>query len=857
MRKLIIASTALVILFTYAHAVLVDGYCYLEIQTNHEGTKVLFQADSPGAVTDSTFTNSMGYYEIDLEQGFYDIYFTHEDYLDDEIFNQPFFGPVTLPDVTLELPPLIEGYVYLQNQTNHEGTKILFEAVSGGAETDSTFSDATGYYSIIINPGTYDIVYSHERYNCWTINNQSISNDITLPEVTLTQALGILISGPLIGVLAGDTTYFVIDDISVENGDSLIIQAGATLIFSDGVRFDINGYIHAAGNETDSVKFINSLDSTWGGIYFNDSANNNSLLEYCLITGSSSSGIYCLHSSPSITNCAISGNTAYSGGGIYCIWDSSPSITNCAISGNMAELAGGGICSNDSSPSITNCIISGNTAENKGGGIYCGGSSLINNCDISGNTAGWSGGGIYCEQSSPAITNCTISGNTAPVNGNGICCYYSSPAILNTVVEGNFGNYGFYLYSSPNTNITYSDFYNNQGGNFYNPPQWVGQIVTVNANGDSCDMYYNIFYDPLFYSTIGDSAYYLTAESPCIDAGDPNSPLDPDGTIADIGAFYFPQYTVFLNPSELNFETVGVSENRTLPLWIINNSPSSVIVNEILTTNPVFYTDFTPVIQIDSGDSIDVMVTFEPDSMLNYDEILWVYTSIDTLEADLLGEGIASLIESEPDTLDFLALELGMDSTLSVVFRNFGNDTMLFYQIISSDPAFTIDFPTISDPVLPGAYSDTCRVTFTPEEEILYEDSLFVLCNAFNTVNDTFIVYLRGEGGIIPAAVENLVIETVYPDVVLTWNPVTVSIYGSPITVDYYLIFFETDPYSEFEFLAGVADTTYTHELVVQFSEQMFYEVIAFIGEIGELEAFFAANNGEFTKAEFKKRINR
>ncbi len=33
------------------HAVQVDGYCYLENQTNHEGTKVLFQADSPSAVT--------------------------------------------------------------------------------------------------------------------------------------------------------------------------------------------------------------------------------------------------------------------------------------------------------------------------------------------------------------------------------------------------------------------------------------------------------------------------------------------------------------------------------------------------------------------------------------------------------------------------------------------------------------------------------------------------------------------------------------------------------------------------------------------------------------------------------------
>ena len=32
---------------------------------------------------------------------------------------------------------------------------------------------------------------------------------------------------------------------------------------------------------------------------------------------------------------------------------------------------------------------------------------------------------------------------------------------------------------------------------------------------------------------------HLTADSPCIDAGDPDSPLDPDSTRADIGMFYF------------------------------------------------------------------------------------------------------------------------------------------------------------------------------------------------------------------------------------------------------------------------------------------------------------------------------
>jgi hypothetical protein len=48
--------------------------------------------------------------------------------------------------------------------------------------------------------------------------------------------------------------------------------------------------------------------------------------------------------------------------------------------------------------------------------------------------------------------------------------------------------------------------------------------------------------DPLFEDT-SQNNYHLLSNSPCIDTGDPESPLDPDGTIADIGALYFDQAT--------------------------------------------------------------------------------------------------------------------------------------------------------------------------------------------------------------------------------------------------------------------------------------------------------------------------
>ena len=78
-------------------------------------------------------------------------------------------------------------------------------------------------------------------------------------------------------------------------------------------------------------------------------------------------GMYNSSSSPTITNCTFTGNTAYRGGGMYNT-SSSPTVTNCTFTGNTADL-GGGIYNISSSPTVINCLFAGNTAVS-GGGIH-------------------------------------------------------------------------------------------------------------------------------------------------------------------------------------------------------------------------------------------------------------------------------------------------------------------------------------------------------------------------------------------------------------------------------------------------------------------------------------------------------
>ena len=184
-----------------------------------------------------------------------------------------------------------------------------------------------------------------------------------------------------------------------------------------------------SGNET-------ILTTTGNYVFYNSSINNTAKLDSVTITGAVSSGISNSFSSPTITNCTISGNDCY---GIYNSSYSNPRITNCTISGN-----GSGIDNSSSDPRITNCTISGN-----GRGIYNSSYSnpTITNCTISGND----GDGINnWSSSSPTITNCTIFGNA----GNCIYNSSSSPTIINCIIWGN-ASQQIYNYSSSTSIVSY------------------------------------------------------------------------------------------------------------------------------------------------------------------------------------------------------------------------------------------------------------------------------------------------------------------------------------------------------------------------------------------------------------------
>jgi len=204
-------------------------------------------------------------------------------------------------------------------------------------------------------------------------------------------------------------------------------------------------------------------------VTFSTGENVSCVLAGCTITNGNK-GIYCSGVCPTITNCAIIGNTGVGIESLGTLGRDSPTIINCTIAGNK----GVGIYARArKSPTVINCIIVGNK-----------------------------GAGVDADERS-TITNCTIVGNEL----SGISAYRAT--VTSSIIWGNSSQQIVDDYN--NCVVTYS---NVQGG-------WPGDR---NIDADPC------FADadgPDNVIGTEDDNLRLAPGSPCIDIGNNDVDTDP------------------------------------------------------------------------------------------------------------------------------------------------------------------------------------------------------------------------------------------------------------------------------------------------------------------------------------------
>ena len=203
-----------------------------------------------------------------------------------------------------------------------------------------------------------------------------------------------------------------------------------------------------------------------------------------------------------------------------------------------------------------NCIFHNNNGFSTGGAFAIKGRSnaTLQNCIFVGNSAGGYGGGVFSDDSSATFANCTFADNAADKGRALACDSYAgegpSEIQLTNCILWDGGEEVWNNDLSAIT-ITFSDVQGGLAGRgnvdadpcFAEPGRWEDPLNTPDYGGD--DVYavgdYHLKsqagrWDPASGSWVVD-----VVTSPCIDAGDPHSPIGrepfPNGGVVNMGAY--------------------------------------------------------------------------------------------------------------------------------------------------------------------------------------------------------------------------------------------------------------------------------------------------------------------------------
>ena len=421
-------------------------------------------------------------------------------------------------------------------------------------------------------------------------------------------------------------------------------------------------------------------------------------------------------------NATIYGDTVLVAGGTYSEHISMADGVTLFGAGPESTTIRGNVTISTSNVCISRFTIKGET----GGAVDIHPSSNVEisyNVIISGHGAGI---GLH-NGPSPSIINNTIAGNFGA--GIHIGDSGSAPIISNNIIVKNdmgidagYGNFPKLSYNnvwsnSPNYNITYP-----------------GQT--------------DISTDPIFVDLTHDDNH-LQPNSPCIDAGDPETPLDPDGTRADMGALYFDQRNLY-PAAPMNLSATAGNQ-----IVMLSWSPNTEIN---LSHYQIYRSEtqgFTPAKTDSIGKVIAPGSSYTDTGLIN-DNTYYYRISAVTIFGDEgpFSEEVSATPSLYPEIavntfeIDFGDVMLGETKDEVLTVYSTGTDTLevsteILHVIMTPQETFTILFEEGTFSVQPGD-SHEIFIRFSPFKKYATEDGILYLYN--NTINNRVRINLTGNG---------------------------------------------------------------------------------------------------------------
>lgn len=189
-------------------------------------------------------------------------------------------------------------------------------------------------------------------------------------------------------------------------------------------------------------------------------------------------------------------------------------------------------------------------------------------------------------------------------------------------------------------------------------------------------------------------------------------------------------------------------------------------------------------------------------------------------------EAVMNLLTPTP--LSFYARPGQTTGWQSVKFSNTGSLNLRVTSLAFENAGlgFNYEYPRLNQDIAPGTI-DSLLVNFSPSSDTFVTTNLIITSNASNS---PIPVAMEGNNNPVPPTGVTVVI--VNESAVISWAPVTLSVNGSPVTPDAYIVEYNETAYEDdryYYYLVAVPGNvlTYTHYLVARYEDQMFYRVRA------------------------------
>jgi len=204
--------------------------------------------------------------------------------------------------------------------------------------------------------------------------------------------------------------------------------------------------------------------------------------------------------------------------------------------------------------------------------------------------------------------------------------------------------------------------------------------------------------------------------------------------------------TIAVSSDAITFDDTYVGESLSDTITVSNSGFAELIITDISSTNDVFSVDLSS-FTINPGENQDITITFTPDDEGLFEGLIEIESNDpnnNISEITVSGNGMIAYpqITVDPMAITFDTTLVNETNMEILTISNTGIAILSVTDIVSSNPVFTVDMTAFD--IDPGA-SQEVEVTFTPDEQLLFEGTLQIESNDPNGMVE---VMLSGYGDI-------------------------------------------------------------------------------------------------------------